>query len=186
MVRTCYILSDDGAIFWRNISDGGLSVGEPTGWIRPEPALGRLRRIELGLGVLLVVILPTRSVLWLSGHGHRTLERAIVIVGAGLALVVVDTLLRRQIRSRGFVETADAIVVTRGALVRATTVIPYGRIQFLSVSAGPVARYLGLATLRVGSASTRGRESIRGLRTDDAALLRHRLEERARTTMRSL
>ncbi len=157
-------------------------------WSRPDASLVTLRRLELLAGVALAVVVPeSRALLWVGGARHDLVVRRVLVMGAALVVVVfLEALLRRQVRHRGYVETADAIVVTRGALFRSTTVIPYGRIQFLSVSAGPLARYLGLSTLRIGSASRSSLESIRGMRSEDVESVRVRLERRAQEKMRSL
>ena len=44
-------------------------------------------------------------------------------------------------------------MVQRGVLVRRQSVIPYGRMQFIDVTAGPLERSLGLATVRMHTAA---------------------------------
>ena len=48
----------------------------------------------------------------------------------------------------------------RGVMIRRLTVVPYGRMQFVDVTAGPVDRLFGLAT--VAAAHRGGRRPTRG------------------------
>ena len=44
----------------------------------------------------------------------------------------------------GWLETDDELLITRGKLWHSFTVVPYGRIQFVDVTSGPIDRALGL------------------------------------------
>jgi membrane protein YdbS with pleckstrin-like domain len=97
---------------------------------------------------------------------------AVVVLGAtgaaGLAL-------RRRVRSWAYVEREDDLIVARGVLVRRVSVVPYGRMQFLDVTAGPFERAFGLATVRLHTAAAATDARIPGLDKDEAARLRDRL-----------
>ncbi|HUY61272.1 MAG TPA: PH domain-containing protein, partial [Candidatus Dormibacteraeota bacterium] len=62
-------------------------------------------------------------------------------------------------------------------MVRRLSVVPYGRMQFVDVSAGPVERYFGLATVRLHTAAAATDARIPGLEAADARRLRDRLAE---------
>jgi hypothetical protein len=66
-------------------------------------------------------------------------------------------------------------MVRRGVLIRRLSVIPYGRMQFIDVTAGPLERALGLATLRMHTAAAASDARIPGLKSDAAAALRDQL-----------
>ena len=51
----------------------------------------------------------------------------------------------------------------RGLLFRQVTVVPYGRMQFIDVSAGPVDRLFGLATVQMHTAAAASDARIPGL-----------------------
>jgi membrane protein YdbS with pleckstrin-like domain len=59
--------------------------------------------------------------------------------------------------------------------VRRLSVIPYGRMQFIDVTAGPIERSFGLATLRMHTAAAASDARIPGLDQDQAARLRDQL-----------
>jgi membrane protein YdbS with pleckstrin-like domain len=57
------------------------------------------------------------------------------------------------------------------------SVIPYGRMQFVDVSAGPLERSFGLATVRMHTAAAASDARIPGLERAEAARLRDVLAE---------
>ncbi|MET0419298.1 MAG: PH domain-containing protein [Actinoplanes sp.] len=63
--------------------------------------------------------------------------------------------------------TDDAVYALAGWLTRKWQIVPVSRIQSIDVEVGPIQRALGLATLRVTTASGEGKITIEGL---DAAV----------------
>ena len=57
------------------------------------------------------------------------------------------------------------------------SVVPYGRMQFIDLTAGPLERTFGLMTLRLHTAAAATDARIPGLARDEAARLRDRLAE---------
>jgi membrane protein YdbS with pleckstrin-like domain len=57
------------------------------------------------------------------------------------------------------------------------SVVPYGRMQFIDVTAGPLERAFGLATVRLHTAAAATDARIPGLTSEEAARLRDRLAE---------
>jgi membrane protein YdbS with pleckstrin-like domain len=57
------------------------------------------------------------------------------------------------------------------------SVIPYGRMQFVDVTAGPLEQAVGLATVRLHTAAASSDVRIPGLDRHEAARLRDRLTE---------
>jgi hypothetical protein len=55
------------------------------------------------------------------------------------------------------------------------SVVPYGRMQFVDVTAGPFERAFGLATVRLHTAAAASDARIPGLELTDAARLRDQL-----------
>ena len=66
---------------------------------------------------------------------------------------------------------------SRGVLFARLSVVPYGRMQFIDVTAGPFERSFGLATVRLHTAAAATDARIPGLERDEAARLRDRLAE---------
>jgi len=84
---------------------------------------------------------------------------------------------RRRIRTWGYAEREDDLLVQRGVLFARLSVVPYGRMQFIDVTAGPLERSFGLATVRMHTAAAASDARIPGLERDEAARLRDRLAE---------
>jgi len=86
-------------------------------------------------------------------------------------------LLGRNWRSWRYVLREDDLVISHGVLFHAQTVVPYGRMQLVEVSVGPVLRAFGLARLHLHTAAARTDASLPGIAPADAELLRDRLAE---------
>jgi uncharacterized protein len=126
---------------------------------------------------------------------------AVVVVGAvllwspwwlvaGAVLLALDGwqwwLAGRQVRAIGYAEREDDLLVRRGILFRSLAVVPYGRMQYVDVSAGPLERWLGIATVQLHTASASSDATIPGLRPEEAARLRDRLSRRGEARLAGL
>ncbi|MFC5929492.1 PH domain-containing protein [Cryobacterium melibiosiphilum] len=102
-------------------------------------------------------------------------------VGAAMLLITVLNLIfePRRVRSIGYQLRADDLLFRRGILFQRFVAVPYGRMQLVDITRGPVARWLGLADLKFVTAAATTAVSIPGLREADAENLRDRLVELA-------
>jgi len=150
----------------------------PSGdWQRVSPKLATIRRILIlipcGLlfiiGVALAVVPDV--VTWVHVVGY-----VLVVLAAGLAGWGWAWAGRNQ-RSWGYAENADDLLVTRGVMFKRLVAIPYGRMQFVDVEAGPLARAYGVATVTLHTASAETAADIPGLPAAEATRLRNRLTE---------
>jgi membrane protein YdbS with pleckstrin-like domain len=101
------------------------------------------------------------------------------IGGAAFALFVLVGVLRAALlyRSWTYVVRADSLFLSRGVLTRVRTVVPYVRVQHIDTRRSPLERVLGLSTLVVYTAGSRGADvTIPGLTPDRASTLQRRLE----------
>jgi uncharacterized protein len=145
--------------------------GEP--WVRVSPRLATLRRLLTVVGGLLGVAVLTAAA-WLVATWL-----AVVVAVAGLALLAwAWVAVGRRVRSWGYAERAEDLLVTQGILVRRLVVVPYGRMQFVDVTAGPLDRRFGLATVQLHTAAAATDAQIPGLVPEEAARLRDRLAAR--------
>jgi uncharacterized protein len=112
-----------------------------------------------------------------------------VAVGAVLAAGVLAWLwwlAGRQVAALSYAEREDDLLVRKGVAFRSVVVVPYGRMQFVDVQAGPLARRLGFATVQLHTASPGTDASIPGLAPDEAARLRDRLARRGEARLAGL
>jgi membrane protein YdbS with pleckstrin-like domain len=151
----------------------GQTGGDGIRWRHPSPRLLQARRIQAAL-----VTVPAALVGALAGGATS----AALGLGLGLGLAAAGLLserfLARRVAAWGYAERDDDLMVRRGVLIRRQSVIPYGRMQFIDVTAGPVERSLGLATVRMHTAAAASDARIPGLESAEAARLRDQLAAR--------
>ena len=58
-------------------------------------------------------------------------------------LVWSIVLVPRQVRAIGYAERDDDLLIRKGVMFRSMVVVPYGRMQYVDVEAGPLDRKLG-------------------------------------------
>jgi membrane protein YdbS with pleckstrin-like domain len=154
--------------------------GEP--WVRVSPRLATVRRLGLlffwvPVTAVAVIVLAVTTAAWL----------ATLVAVTGVALLLWGWLVvGRTVRAWGYAERADDLLVTKGVLNRQLVVVPYGRMQFVDVSAGPLDRRFGLATVQLHTAAAATDASIPGLVPEEAARLRDRLAARGEATAAGL
>lgn len=104
-----------------------------------------------------------------------------VLVAAAWAILRVP--LRRH-AARGYDLGTDRLRVVRGLWFRSDTVVPFGRVQHIDVTQGPLERAYGLATLVVHTAGTHNASvSLPGLAQDDAAAMRETIRTHIKREM---
>ncbi|GGM13436.1 PH domain-containing protein [Dactylosporangium sucinum] len=89
--------------------------------------------------------------------------------------IVRAAFLRRSLRAWGYAERADDLLVRHGLLIRRLSIVPYARMQFVDVSAGPLERAAGLATVTLHTAAAASDATVPGLDAAEATRLRDRL-----------
>jgi membrane protein YdbS with pleckstrin-like domain len=140
-------------------------------FLRPSPRLWTARLLVWAGASAVALTVSTGAAGWMVG---RTLAAA-VAVGVAVVAGLWLWMLRGRYRAWGYLERDDDLLVRRGVLIRRLSVVPYGRMQFLDVTAGPVDRWLGLATVQLHTAAAATDAHIPGLTSADAGKLRDRL-----------
>lgn len=141
-------------------------------WVRVSPKLITARRLVLALWLVPIVLIVV-AITWATPAPGLVP----VLVGA-LGLVVFVWawwLIGRRVRSYGYSERADDLLVTSGILFRRLVIVPYGRMQLVDVTAGPIDRALGITTVQLHTAAATSDAAIPGLPPDEASALRDRL-----------
>lgn len=98
------------------------------------------------------------------------LPSVVVIVGIW-RLVLIP----RQVRAIGYAERHEDLLIREGLFFQRVMVVPYGRMQYVDISVGPIERALGLASLKLHTASPTTNATLVGLPTGEAARLREQL-----------
>ena len=95
--------------------------------------------------------------------------------------LIAAPFLTRRVRSWGYCEREDDLLVRHGLLVARLSVVPYGRMQFIDVEAGPAERRVRARDRCTCTPRPRPRDArIPGLEAAEAARLRDRLADARR------
>lgn len=135
-----------------------------------SPKLATARRISLAT----LVILAAVAVAILVFNGF-TVAASTVGAATVIGFAWAWWLIGRRVRSYGYAERSEDLLVVRGILFRRLVVVPYGRMQLVDLSAGPLDRAFGLSTVQLHTASATTDATIPGLPSATAAALRDRL-----------
>jgi membrane protein YdbS with pleckstrin-like domain len=149
-------------------------------WQRVSPRLATAQRltllITLGVPAVVTVVLAVLLTWWIA-------------LGTAVCVVLLAWgwwLVGRQVPAWGYAERDDDLLVTHGIMFRSLVVVPYGRLQFVDVEAGPVDRRFGLAKVQLHTASPNTDAAIPGLAPEEAARLRDRLSARGEARLAGL
>ena len=152
--------------------DGDTAIGSNANWLRPSPRLLTVRRLEVGAATAAAAaaagVVGGLANVWAGSIA------AVAAIGAG---VLAGVFVQRRVQAWSYAEREDDLLVRRGVLFSRLSVVPYGRMQFIDVTAGPIERSFGLATVRLHTAAAASDARIPGLARDEAARLRDRLAE---------
>jgi len=135
-------------------------------WQPVSRALARMRRTVLTSVVLLlavgavVVVLVVDLPLWVLAAALVVLLTA----GAGGWWVI-----GRNARYWGYAERDEDLYVKHGALYRRLVAVPYGRMQYVDVQAGPLEQLFRIASVHLHTASPGTSARIPGLPAEEAA-----------------
>jgi uncharacterized protein len=140
-------------------------------WRRPSPQLWRARVLVLAVVGGVALLAGGLGV----GIGVSAVAGVAVAALVAVATALLAVLLWRRYSAWGYAERVDDLFVRRGVMIQRLTVVPYGRMQFIDVTAGPVDRLFGLATLELRTAAAKTDARIPGLDRAEAQRLRDRL-----------
>jgi hypothetical protein len=144
-----------------------LSVGE---WNRVSPKYVVV--VVVGTLTTGIVLSAATVFLWLVG-GWRWgwILLAVVVAITLVALFVAN----RRARSIGYRLRDDDLLFRRGIMFQRFVSVPYGRMQLIDITRGPVGRMLGLADLKFVTAAASTGVVVPGLPEREAAELRDQL-----------
>lgn len=95
---------------------------------------------------------------------------AMLVYGIWRAIVTI-----RAVRAWGYAERDNDLLVRHGLLVRRLSIVPYARMQYVDVTAGPLERAFHLATVQLHTAAAASDARVPGLPAEEASRLRDRL-----------
>ena len=152
-----------------SLDDAFAPPGEA--WHPVSPKLAVARRLTM-LMVMVPLLLVAIALAVFNQTRIAGIVGVVVWVGVGVWLW---WLIGRRVRSFGYAERADDLLVTSGIMFRRLVIVPYGRMQLVDITAGPIDRRLGLATVQLHTAAASTDATIPGLPPAEATGLRDRL-----------
>jgi hypothetical protein len=132
-----------------------------------------MRRAQLGAVTLLVALVVGVIIAATAGALACVIGVIVVVIAGALSSWFV----RRRYQAWRYQERNEDLIVARGVMVRRLSVVPYGRMQFVEVTAGPIERLFKLSTVKLHTAAAASDARIPGLETMESARLRDRLAE---------
>ena len=148
-----------------------MPSARPPGWTPLSPTLLKMRGTEIAVVAVVLAVVVGASVASAAGVGAALATVAGVVVGAAAAWWFV----RNRFRAWGYLERDEDLEVRRGVMVQRLSVVPYGRMQFVEITTGPIERLFGLSTVKLHTAAAASDARIPGLEPDEAARLRDRV-----------
>jgi uncharacterized protein len=139
-------------------------------WRRVSPRLVWVELIQLGSWLVMIVGALALTAWLLDSRLAAVAAGIVAAVGVLRAIAVV-----RAVRAWGYAERERDLLVRHGLLIRRLSIVPYARMQFVDVTAGPLERAFNLATVQLHTAAAASDARVPGLEPAEAARLRDRL-----------
>ncbi len=134
-------------------------------WKHPARGLLTLRWLEVAAVTVVAAVV-------VALFGYAIAIPGVLAVGALFAWFQL-----RRFNAWSYAEREDDLLVKRGVMFSRLSVIPYGRMQYIDVTAGPLERPFGLATVKMHTAAAASDARIPGLERAEAERLRDRLAQ---------
>ncbi|MER7797334.1 PH domain-containing protein [Microbacterium sp. NPDC096154] len=128
--------------------------------------------------ILIAIALAIALVLSLGMEQHW------VWIPAGILIVttlIAQVVLPRQARALGYMLRDDDLVFRKGILWQRMIAVPYGRLQLVDITQGPMDRAFGIAKLKMVTAAATTGVEVPGLSREAAEALRDTLIDVAET-----
>lgn len=133
-----------------------------------------LIKSNLQTAIFLVIMLFAWGVLWHYGAGAQNLQLAGVFIFLFFSFRFWNNF--KMQRNYGYALREKDILYKRGFIVQAVTIIPFNRVQHVSVSRDFMDKMLNISSLQIFTAGGSGSDiNIPGLKPDLAATLKEAL-----------
>ncbi|NUS50114.1 MAG: PH domain-containing protein [Nocardioidaceae bacterium] len=131
-----------------------------------------MRHTVLAVGTVVAALVVVVGLLLLGAPVWLPVLLLVVLLALAAWGWVVVT---RNARWWGYAERDEDLYIKHGAVFRALVVVPYGRMQYVDVQAGPLEQAFKIASVHLHTASPGTSARIPGLPAAEAARQRDRL-----------
>lgn len=148
-----------------------------------DPRLAKIKIFsELAVGApLFIAAAALSATVWRDAPWTWVFPALIAVATAWMA-----ALCPRRVRAMGYAELEEELVLKRGIMFRKLEVIPYGRMQQVTVSSGPLLKRYGLASVELVTASSGTDGEIPAVPAEEAERLRVKLTALGQANMEGL
>jgi membrane protein YdbS with pleckstrin-like domain len=153
-----------------------VAAPQDSGWLRVSPKYIVVEVVGSIIGMIIFV--GAFVVAYLFWQQWWALAGAIAIGVVSLVSLAFEP---RRVRSIGYRLRQDDLLFRRGIMFQRQVAVPYGRMQLVDITRGPVARALGLADLKFVTAAASTAVTVPGLPMEEADRLRDELVALAET-----
>jgi membrane protein YdbS with pleckstrin-like domain len=145
-------------------------------WRRVSPRYVYVDVVSTILLTLVLVVGTSLPALFSGVVVWWVLPAAVLVV-----MIFVVAFVPRRVRAIGYQLRDDDLLFRRGLLFQRFVSVPYGRMQLIDITRGPVSRIVGLSDLHFVTAAASSSVAIPGLTLVDAEELRDQLVALAET-----
>ena len=110
----------------------------------------------------------------------------VVMAVAGGTAIWLLWLIPRQVRAMGWAVTGTDLQIRKGIMFKSLTVVPLGRLQYVDVEEGPIARHFGIAQVKLHTASASTDAELPGIPREQAAQLREQIADLAESNLEGI
>jgi membrane protein YdbS with pleckstrin-like domain len=162
------------------VTESGAPAPAPTDPLEPWPDTVTWRPVSRSLitvelinrAVWVLILLAGLTTGWtITDHPAWIAAMAAVVIFAVWRSIITV----RAVKAWGYAERDNDLLVRHGLVIRRLSIVPYARMQFVDVTAGPLERAFKLATVQLHTASAASDAKIPGLPPEEASRLRDRL-----------
>lgn len=144
-------------------------------WRRVSDKYATLAAINFLLPTLVFIVVAVVLGVVLDGWWWLLAAVPALLLGSQIFFAVVRT------RAIGYALRDDDLAFRRGVMWSRLVAVPYGRLQLVDISRGPIERLLGLATVKTVTAAASTNIEIPGIPIGEAEELRDHLIRVAET-----
>ena len=153
---------------------GGLQLDGTWHQISPKYVVSQ---VVQSIALVVLVVAAATVVSLLSEQPWPWIAAGAIVIVQVVGLIILP----RQARALGYMLRADDIVFRRGILWQRVVAVPYGRMQLIDITHGPLDRMFGIAKLKMVTAAASTGVEIPGLTDAAAEALRDTLIDVAET-----
>ncbi len=137
-----------------------------------------------------VFFLPSLAIVLLILHENSFTFPSILFLLIPLTILTLGIwglyIAKRRARALGYIELDDELIVRKGVIFQKMEVVPYGRMQQVTINAGPLLNRYKLAEIKLLTAAMGSDVTIPGLSRAEAEHLRIKLTELGTAQMEGL